>query len=189
MMMYLRRRALSWSSRLGAAAVMSTGSPARSLAELTALASSTSPKSGGAAVHRPTAPVRPHHTVPGFTHLPTGRHQRVLVHAGDLRRVRHVPEPLGQDVRAGERLLQRNLLIKDHPDHQGERILVEQGVRLGLLAEHESHPRRLTPPATKAPPSRAVVGCAEVRSREPPASGRAPRSVSGWPCRTWTRRR
>ena len=43
------------------------------------------------------------------------------------------------------------MLIKNHADHQGERVPVEKRVRLRLLAEHESHPRRLAPLSRPAP--------------------------------------
>src|SRR5207244_10488540 len=71
--------------------------------------------------------------------------ERVRVVGGQLVRVQAVSQAVDQVVWSGERALQGNLLIENHADEQGQRVAVEQGVGVRLLAERETYTRQVIP--------------------------------------------
>ena len=72
------------------------------------------------------------------------RREPVRVELGQLGRGRLVPEPPDQVQRPAERLLQRDLLVEQHGDEQGERAAAQQlvGLRLDRHPDRHGAPRR-----------------------------------------------
>ena len=65
------------------------------------------------------------------------RRERLGVHRGDGRRIQRHRSALELQ-RAGERLLDGDLLVEREPDQEGERVGRDQGVGVGVAGEREA---------------------------------------------------
>jgi hypothetical protein len=70
---------------------------------------------------------------------PSRVRERLRLVAGDVRDVEPAAEPFLQHVRAGEGLLQRDLLVQKHADQERQRILGEQRVGVWIGREIQGH--------------------------------------------------